>query len=144
MELSLRFFFGRPKTHYAPQGTDALVLRTDAPVYVCKVHDTDNLVKLMMHAMVGALFEQDDRFVVHCRGKEVWYAPGRQYQSHPVDQKSLGFTNFRLTQYFEGTYEPGCNCEICKDARKGGKVKMAGGRHSAFISSGAHRSRYLT
>ena len=48
MELSLRFFFGRPKPHYAPQGTDALVLRPDDPVYVCKVPDTDNLVKLVM------------------------------------------------------------------------------------------------
>ena len=56
MELSLRFFFSRPKGHYAPQGTDALVLRPDAPVYVCKVPDTDNLVKLVMDAMVGALF----------------------------------------------------------------------------------------
>ena len=83
------------------------VLRPDAPAYVCKVPDTDNLVKLVMDAMVGALFEQDDRFVVDCRGKKVWYAPGRQYQSHPVDQKSLGFTNFRLTQYFEGTYGRG-------------------------------------
>jgi Holliday junction resolvase RusA-like endonuclease len=118
MVLVCKFLFGRPRYHYSGIPGQGLVLNTDAPVYVVKTPDTDNLLKLVMDAMVGSLFEQDDRFIAECRGKKVWYSPGTTYQASPVDQKDIGFTVLRLTQYIEGTFERGCDCEICRAAKK--------------------------
>lgn len=61
----------RPAHHLGPDG----LLRASAPTHHTEFPDVDNLAKLQLDAMKGAIFH-DDRQVSHIDSMKVWTQPG--------------------------------------------------------------------
>lgn len=115
MELSVNFYFPRPKKHYIYNAiTKMLHLRGDAPVFVTKVPDVDNLLKLVMDALQELLFK-DDSSIAHIKAAKLWLTESQIYQQ---GQEQSGATVLRLAQFKQGTVEEGCECHMCKASRK--------------------------
>lgn len=62
LELKIIFFFRRPKSHYGT-GKNSEILRKNAPKYMNRTPDIDNLVKFYLDAMNGIFFK-DDRQII--------------------------------------------------------------------------------
>ena len=67
VQLSLDFFFERPKGHFGVKG-----LRPSAPAFHEQKPDTDNLAKSTMDAMVACGFLSDDKRVVRLSISKSW------------------------------------------------------------------------
>lgn len=94
VDLSINFYFTRPKKHYT-YSNGKLVVADDAPYFVTKAPDVDNCVKLVMDAMSKMLYK-DDRTVAVLKSQKLWLqAPATVYTPN---QDSHGVTIFRLTQ----------------------------------------------
>jgi hypothetical protein len=65
VELSVQFYFSRPKSHYG-SGKNADVLKASAPTYHAQSPDLAKLVRSLEDGMTGAVW-QDDRQVVAYR-----------------------------------------------------------------------------
>lgn len=59
LELTLHFFFPRPKNHFRT-GKNASLLRDDSPLRHTGKPDSDNLAKAVMDAMTQLAFWKDD------------------------------------------------------------------------------------
>mgnify|MGYP003542131789 CR=1 FL=1 len=97
VELSVNFYFSRPKTHYLyDHATGKSALPPTAPHFSTKVPDIDNCIKLVMDALRGKLY-RDDRCVASLKSHQLWFQrPGSVYQE---GQDKEGATIFRLTQF---------------------------------------------
>jgi Holliday junction resolvase RusA-like endonuclease len=98
IEIKLIFHFKRPKSHYV----DGCLL-LDAPTFVTKVPDLDNIVKLVLDSLQGVVYTNDS--VVSSIGcKKVWS------DHRDVEE----FTAVTITQFKDRTvYDPSCGCEQC-------------------------------
>ena len=63
IEVALEFYLPRPKSHYRT-GKYAHMLKNDAPRYVVKKPDVDNLAKLVMDELSNMRYWKDDSQVV--------------------------------------------------------------------------------
>ena len=61
MQVDIRFFFSRPKSHYGT-GSKANILKANAPVWHTSKPDPDNLMKLVLDAM-NSIFWSDDALI---------------------------------------------------------------------------------
>ena len=71
VSISVNFYFKRPKKHYKLVAGNRLVLSQDAPKYVTKTPDIDNLVKLVLDAVKGVVYP-DDSVVASLSSKKLW------------------------------------------------------------------------
>ena len=79
VELSLAFFFPRPKSHYGT-GKNSELVKASAPVHHAQKPDIDNVIKSTLDAMNGILYE-DDKQVIQLRAEKRW--------AHQPDQAGL-------------------------------------------------------
>ena len=79
VELSLAFFFPRPKSHYGT-GKNSELVKASAPVHHAQKPDIDNVIKSTLDAMNGILYE-DDKQVIRLRAEKRW--------AHQPDQAGL-------------------------------------------------------
>jgi Holliday junction resolvase RusA-like endonuclease len=112
VELTIKMYFPRPKKgHYTYNfATKKYDLNPDAPVYVTKTPDIDNLLKLVLDCFQNVFFN-NDKVVAAITAKKLWYPNSLTYQEN---QEAMGYSLFKLTEYVKGTTQQGCPCEICK------------------------------
>ena len=79
VELSLAFFFPRPKSHYGT-GKNSELVKPSAPVHHAQKPDIDNVIKSTLDAMNGILY-QDDKQVIRLQAEKRW--------AHHPDQAGL-------------------------------------------------------
>ena len=112
--ITVRFFFPRPQKHYNYNWqTRQLTLKKDAPVYVTKVPDIDNCVKLFLDAIQGVCYE-NDYVVSHIDAAKLYDHTQLTWNS---SQKKTGSTIIKVLQINEAVVLPGCSCLSCKHRR---------------------------
>lgn len=79
VSITANFYFKRPKSHYGFMG-----LRQDAPKFVTKNPDVDNLMKLVMDSLQGIVYSNDN-VVVQTTSTKFWL--GSAPSSSPSDQE---------------------------------------------------------
>lgn len=92
VSITANFYFKRPKAHFGGFG-----LRADAPQYVTKNPDVDNLMKLVMDSLQGIVYANDN-VVVETKSKKLWL--GSAPYGHPSDQEC---TLLSITEYKDNT-----------------------------------------
>ena len=70
VDLSLAFFFPRPKSHYGT-GKNSNVLKASAPKHHAQKPDIDNVIKSTLDAMNGVLYG-DDKQVIRVQAEKRW------------------------------------------------------------------------
>jgi Holliday junction resolvase RusA-like endonuclease len=66
VSITAVFYFKRPNNHFSISG-----LRQSAPKYVTKNPDVDNLMKLVMDALQGCVYSNDN-VVTHTQATKLW------------------------------------------------------------------------
>ena len=109
--ITIRFFFPHPKKHYISNSlTKKLHLAANAPVYVTKIPDLDNCVKLVLDALQGVCYNNDsvvaqiDAAKIYDHTQLVW----------EEGQDQTGCTVLKITQIDQNEFEEGCCCLSCK------------------------------
>ena len=82
----------------------------NAPFFVTKVPDIDNMVKLVLDALQGVTYNNDSS-VVHMESAKLWNPCQKQY--HP-QQSSEGYTLIKVEEYTNELKQDGCSCLACK------------------------------
>lgn len=113
VKLSVKFYFSRPKKHYSYDGSD-LKLSKNAPFYVPKKPDLDNLLKLVMDAIQGVCYANDCN-VVHIDSAKLWNPCQLYYKSSQLVE---GYTLIKVMEILDQTYTPGCTCLYCQHCAK--------------------------
>ena len=70
VELSLAFFFPRPKSHYGT-GKNSELVKASAPIHHAQKPDIDNVIKSTLDAMNGILYG-DDKQVIRIQAEKRW------------------------------------------------------------------------
>lgn len=70
LQLTMCFFFPRPKSHYGT-GKNSELLKASAPTYHSQKPDIDNIVKSSLDAMNDVAYG-DDKQVVELSATKVW------------------------------------------------------------------------
>lgn len=99
------FYFNRPKSHYASETQVVL----DAPKYVTKTPDVDNLVKLVLDSLQGVVYK-DDKVVSVISAEKRWAPFNAFYKDGHTDLVIAQFKSFDM-------YEPRCMCASCDEKR---------------------------
>ena len=95
--IVVNFYFARPKNHFRESKLDMeLRVPKNAPHFVTKKPDIDNLVKLVLDALQN-LFHSDDKSIAHICAKKIWMEkPGEKF----VPEKTVGgCTIFQIIQH---------------------------------------------
>lgn len=79
LDVSLSFFFPRPKSHYGT-GKNSELVKTSAPVHHAQKPDIDNVIKSTLDGMNGVLYG-DDKQVIRIWAEKRW--------AHRPDQSGL-------------------------------------------------------
>ena len=116
VKLSIKFYFPRPRSHYVYSGSE-LVLAQNAPFFVTKTPDLDNLLKLVLDAIQDICY-QNDCNVVHIDGAKLWNHCQRVYRSGQADE---GYTIIKVLEILDQTYTRECPCLYCKSVEKQAK-----------------------
>lgn len=115
--INLNFYFARPQAHYVYcYKTKQKFFRDDAPVYVTKTPDIDNLVKLVLDALQTIVYTTDN-IVSKITAQKLWLntKPHHLYSLTHHDGECM---IMKVTQYKENTSKMGCDCMICKSSMK--------------------------
>lgn len=78
VSVSMTFIFRRPRKHYSSKN----VLKPDAPLFVSKRPDLDNLEKAVLDMLKNVGFYNDDSQVVSISSSKLYYTPN----SSPVKE----------------------------------------------------------
>lgn len=70
LQLDLRFYFSRPKSHYKT-GKNAHLLKDNPPEYHTSRPDIDNLSKFVMDAL-NKVYWKDDSYIVSCTVQKMY------------------------------------------------------------------------
>ena len=98
VKLVVKFFFTRPQKHCKWSTLiKKWVLPNDAPHFVDKVPDVDNLIKLTMDAFTKTFYD-DDRTVASITSEKLWFEKAGALYPGP-EHKDTGCTIFRVTQF---------------------------------------------
>jgi Holliday junction resolvase RusA-like endonuclease len=98
IEIKSVFYFKRPKSHFV----DGCLL-LNAPSFVTRVPDLDNLIKLVLDSLQGVVYSNDS-VVSSISCKKVW-------SNHSDGDE---FTALTITQFKDRTvYDPFCGCDEC-------------------------------
>ena len=98
LSVHVNFYFSRPKSHYRWNSKHRrLELAPDAPVFVLRNPDLDNLLKLVLDAVQG-VFCQNDNMVAEVEAKKMWIhnTAGTPFPSG--DPKHLDCMILKITQ----------------------------------------------
>ncbi len=79
VEMSITFFFPRPKSHYGT-GKHSRVLKANAPEYMATPPDLDKLTRAVCDALTGVIYS-DDKQICHftvCKLYATSHGPGAQ------------------------------------------------------------------
>jgi Holliday junction resolvase RusA-like endonuclease len=80
LQMNIRFFFPRPKSHYRT-GKNAGILKDTAPIAFTSKPDIDNLQKAVMDAlMIVGLIKDDSQVVEIAAGKSYAEKPGAKVE----------------------------------------------------------------
>lgn len=100
LEVTLVFYFPRPKSHYGT-GKNSEVLKPSAPVHHMQKPDVDNVCKSTLDAM-NAVVYQDDKQVVRLRAQKEWAAQpdqaGLALRVAPLELQEEGSDQSRAEQ----------------------------------------------
>lgn len=69
--LTVRFYFGRPKSHYGT-GRNAQTLKKSAPQYCARAPDLSKLVRSLEDAMTGVIYRDDCQVVRYREVMKLW------------------------------------------------------------------------
>jgi Holliday junction resolvase RusA-like endonuclease len=98
IEITCVFYFRRPKSHFVDGS-----LLLNSPLFVTKVPDIDNIVKLVLDALQGVVYSNDS-VVCSVSCKKMW-------NNHSNDEE---FTALTVTQFKDrSVYDPLCGCDQC-------------------------------
>jgi Holliday junction resolvase RusA-like endonuclease len=92
VSITAKFFFKRPKSHFGGLG-----LKADAPEYVTKNPDVDNLMKLVMDSLQGIVYKNDN-VVVDTKSTKLWLGGGLG-----CDRSDRECTLLKITEYKDNT-----------------------------------------
>lgn len=107
--LTIRFYFPRPKKHFIYNSTTSTyTVAPNAPIYIAKVPDLDNCIKLILDALQDVCYKND--FVVaHIDAAKIF-----DHTQTTWKEGHRGCTIIKIMEIDEGTFQQNCNCLACK------------------------------
>lgn len=87
LHLAVHCFFPRPRSHYVGRDVERGRLRPDAPRFVTRRPDLDNIIKLVADALQGLAFHDDSRIV--------WLDASKRWVDPPLAQTLVTLREMR-------------------------------------------------
>ena len=113
--IDIKFFFPRPKHHYwFNQTTKKWVLNPTAPVFVTKIPDLDNLVKLVLDSLQDVCYKADNN-IASITTQKLW---SNSSVGFLPENKNNGRTVLEITQIDELKFDSSCTCASCNNKKK--------------------------